>query len=158
MIKTTGGSRLVPRQQAIDLAIAYVEIDAIFNGRRIFLLHSHVEHVNKFAVLCEEMDVDLVSPPYFSALRAKAVAADKRRLLESRRNRTLLRKVDELEISVRSARCLEYNGILCVADLVQITEQEILRTPNFGRTSLYEIKEVLATMGLCLGMENPEYD
>nr|WP_246526743.1 DNA-directed RNA polymerase subunit alpha [Plastoroseomonas hellenica] len=67
-------------------------------------------------------------------------------------NRNMLRKVDELELSVRSANCLKNDNIVYIGDLVQKTEQEMLRTPNFGRKSLNEIKEVLASMGLTLGM------
>jgi len=68
-------------------------------------------------------------------------------------NRNLLRKVDELELSVRSANCLKNDNIVYIGDLIQKTEGEMLRTPNFGRKSLNEIKEVLAQMGLHLGME-----
>ena len=70
-------------------------------------------------------------------------------------NRNLLRKVDELELSVRSANCLKNDNIVYIGDLVQKTEQEMLRTPNFGRKSLNEIKEVLTSMGLSLGMNVP---
>ncbi|HEX4260308.1 MAG TPA: DNA-directed RNA polymerase subunit alpha [Acetobacteraceae bacterium] len=70
-------------------------------------------------------------------------------------NRNLLRKVDELELSVRSANCLKNDNIVYIGDLVQKTEQEMLRTPNFGRKSLNEIKEVLSAMGLSLGMTVP---
>jgi DNA-directed RNA polymerase subunit alpha len=72
-------------------------------------------------------------------------------------NKNLLRKVDELELSVRSANCLKNDNIVYIGDLVQKTEQEMLRTPNFGRKSLNEIKEVLAQMGLHLGMEIPSW-
>ncbi|WP_420825411.1 DNA-directed RNA polymerase subunit alpha [Phaeovibrio sulfidiphilus] len=72
-------------------------------------------------------------------------------------NKNLLRKVDELELSVRSANCLKSDNIIYIGDLVQKTEAEMLRTPNFGRKSLNEIKEVLATMGLHLGMEIPDW-
>jgi DNA-directed RNA polymerase subunit alpha len=68
-------------------------------------------------------------------------------------NPLLLKKVDELELSVRSANCLKNDNIVYIGDLVQKTEAEMLRTPNFGRKSLNEIKEVLASMGLHLGME-----
>lgn len=68
-------------------------------------------------------------------------------------NKALLRKVDELELSVRSANCLKNDNIIYIGDLVQKTEAEMLRTPNFGRKSLNEIKEVLTQMGLNLGME-----
>ena len=67
-------------------------------------------------------------------------------------NRHLLRKVDELELSVRSANCLKNDNIVYIGDLVQKSEQEMLRTPNFGRKSLNEIKEVLTAMNLSLGM------
>ena len=70
-------------------------------------------------------------------------------------NPAFLKKVDELELSVRSANCLKNDNIVYIGDLVQKTEGEMLRTPNFGRKSLNEIKEVLAQMGLHLGMEVP---
>ena len=72
-------------------------------------------------------------------------------------NPALLKKVDELELSVRSANCLKNDNIVYIGDLIQKTEGEMLRTPNFGRKSLNEIKEVLATMGLHLGMEVPAW-
>ena len=70
-------------------------------------------------------------------------------------NRFLLKKVDELELSVRSANCLKNDNIIYIGDLVQKSEAEMLRTPNFGRKSLNEIKEVLTAMGLRLGMDIP---
>jgi DNA-directed RNA polymerase subunit alpha len=81
---------------------------------------------------------------------AEPTAADTNQL-----NRYLLKKVDELELSVRSANCLKNDNIIYIGDLVQKTEAEMLRTPNFGRKSLNEIKEVLASMGLRLGMDIP---
>jgi len=68
-------------------------------------------------------------------------------------NKNLLRKVEELELSVRSANCLKNDNIVYIGDLVQKSESDMLRTPNFGRKSLNEIKEVLANMGLHLGMQ-----
>lgn len=68
-------------------------------------------------------------------------------------NRNLLKKVEELELSVRSANCLKNDNIIYIGDLVQKSESEMLRTPNFGRKSLNEIKEVLTMMGLHLGMQ-----
>ncbi|RZJ17506.1 MAG: DNA-directed RNA polymerase subunit alpha, partial [Brevundimonas sp.] len=62
-----------------------------------------------------------------------------------------------LELSVRSANCLKNDNIVYIGDLIQKTEGEMLRTPNFGRKSLNEIKEVLATMGLSLGMDVPNW-
>ncbi len=72
-------------------------------------------------------------------------------------NRNLLRKVEELELSVRSANCLKNENILYIGDLVQKTENEMLKTPNFGRKSLNEIKEVLEGMALTLGMMIPNW-
>ncbi len=72
-------------------------------------------------------------------------------------NPLLLKKVDELELSVRSANCLKNDNIVYIGDLIQKTEAEMLRTPNFGRKSLNEIKEVLMTMGLHLGMDVPDW-
>ncbi|MEM9706130.1 MAG: DNA-directed RNA polymerase subunit alpha [Pseudomonadota bacterium] len=72
-------------------------------------------------------------------------------------NPALLRKVDELELSVRSANCLKNDNIVYIGDLIQKTEAEMLRTPNFGRKSLNEIKEVLAGLGLHLGMDVPDW-
>jgi len=72
-------------------------------------------------------------------------------------NPSLLKKVDELELSVRSANCLKNDNIVYIGDLIQKTEGEMLRTPNFGRKSLNEIKEVLSSMGLSLGMDVPNW-
>ena len=72
-------------------------------------------------------------------------------------NPALLKKVDELELSVRSANCLKNDNIVYIGDLIQKTEAEMLRTPNFGRKSLNEIKEVLAGMNLHLGMDVPNW-
>lgn len=68
-------------------------------------------------------------------------------------NENLYRSVDELELSVRSANCLQNANIKLIGELVQRTEAEMLKTKNFGRKSLREIKEILATMGLSLGMK-----
>jgi DNA-directed RNA polymerase subunit alpha len=68
-------------------------------------------------------------------------------------NENLFRSVDELELSVRSANCLQNANITLIGELVQRTEQDMLKTKNFGRKSLKEIKEILGTMGLSLGMK-----
>ena len=72
-------------------------------------------------------------------------------------NSNLLKKVEELELSVRSANCLKNDNIIYIGDLVQKSESEMLRTPNFGRKSLNEIKEVLMHMELNLGMSVPDW-
>ena len=79
------------------------------------------------------------------------------KVVELEFNKNLLRKVDELELSVRSMNCLKNDNIIYIGDLVQKTEPEMLRTPNFGRKSLNEIKEVLNGMSLYLGMEIPNW-
>ena len=85
--------------------------------------------------------------------KKKKQAEEKDETQELPFNKNLLRKVDELELSVRSANCLKNDNIVYIGDLVQKSEPEMLRTPNFGRKSLNEIKEVLGTMGLSLGMD-----
>jgi DNA-directed RNA polymerase subunit alpha len=72
---------------------------------------------------------------------------------EAKLNENLFRSVDELELSVRSANCLQQANIKSIGDLVQRSEAEMLKTKNFGRKSLKEIKEILAEMGLSLGMK-----
>lgn len=72
-------------------------------------------------------------------------------------NPILLKKVDELELSVRSANCLKNDNIVYIGDLIHKSEYEMLRTPNFGRKSLNEIKEVLSGVGLHLGMNEPNW-
>jgi DNA-directed RNA polymerase subunit alpha len=99
-------------------------------------------------------DEGMVSVPTMAGMAAPSSSGD----VESdanQLNRYLLKKVDELELSVRSANCLKNDNIIYIGDLVQKTEAEMLRTPNFGRKSLNEIKEVLSSMGLRLGMDIP---
>jgi len=102
----------------------------------------------------DESQVRMATPSMIGApavpMTAEQVQTDTNQL-----NRYLLKKVDELELSVRSANCLKNDNIIYIGDLVQKTEAEMLRTPNFGRKSLNEIKEVLASMGLRLGMDIP---
>jgi len=102
----------------------------------------------------DESQVRMAAPSMIGTaampMTAEATPADTNQL-----NRYLLKKVDELELSVRSANCLKNDNIIYIGDLVQKTEAEMLRTPNFGRKSLNEIKEVLASMGLRLGMDIP---
>lgn len=87
----------------------------------------------------------------------KAASASERRGEPLPFNRNMLKKVDELELSVRSANCLKNENIYYIGDLVQRSESEMLRTPNFGRKSLNEIKEVLSMMGLGFGMSVPNW-
>jgi DNA-directed RNA polymerase subunit alpha len=72
-------------------------------------------------------------------------------------NDNLFRRIDELELSVRSANCLENADIKYIGELVQRSEAEMLRTKNFGRKSLNEIKEILSEMGLSLGLKLEDF-
>lgn len=103
-----------------------------------------IEHLNLF-VLEEEEGEEEFSPVAHGD--AEHLMSD-----EPIFNSNLLKSVEELELSVRSYNCLKNANIKTIADLVQKTEQEMLRTKNFGRKSLNEIKEILTTMGLRLGM------
>jgi DNA-directed RNA polymerase subunit alpha len=106
---------------------------------------------DQLAVFVHFTDVAVESPRIgLAAAPASSDETDTNQL-----NRFLLKKVDELELSVRSANCLKNDNIIYIGDLVQKTEAEMLRTPNFGRKSLNEIKEVLSSMGLRLGMDIP---
>src|SRR5256885_3419021 len=84
-------------------------------------------------------------------LKGTAMAAEER--VTTQVDPILLRPVDDLELTVRSANCLKAENIYYIGDLIQRTETELLKTPNLGRKSLNEIKEVLASRGLTLGMK-----
>src|SRR5205085_11965510 len=99
------------------------------------------DHMNIFINFEEEMET---------------AAADSERKPEIR-NENLNRSVEELELSVRSYNCLKNANIQTIGELVQKTEAEMLKTKNFGRKSLNEIKEILGTMGLGLGMKIDEH-
>jgi len=155
-----------------DAPIGLIAIDAIYSPVRKVAYrveHARVGQVTDYDKLTLHVETDgSVSPEDAVALAARilqdqlqlfinfeepraASAAESRPELPF--NPHLLRKVDELELSVRSANCLKNDNIVYIGDLVQKTEAEMLRTPNFGRKSLNEIKEVLSQMGLGLGME-----
>jgi DNA-directed RNA polymerase subunit alpha len=87
----------------------------------------------------------------FAALEGTAPAVEEKKTPQV--DPILLRPVDDLELTVRSANCLKAENIYYIGDLIQRTETELLKTPNLGRKSLNEIKEVLASRGLTLGMK-----
>jgi len=87
----------------------------------------------------------------FAALEGTAPAVEEKKAPQV--DPILLRPVDDLELTVRSANCLKAENIYYIGDLIQRTETELLKTPNLGRKSLNEIKEVLASRGLTLGMK-----
>ena len=86
----------------------------------------------------------------FVDLQSEIIAEPEER--EDERDPILLRPVDDLELTVRSANCLKAEDIYHIGDLIQRTEVELLKTPNLGKKSLTEIKDVLATRGLSLGL------
>ena len=154
-----------------DAPIGLISVDAIYSPvRRVAyrVEQTRVGQVTDYDRLVLEVETDGTVAPEDAVGLAARILQDQlqlfvnfeepreRKVEEEREdlpfNRNLLRKVDELELSVRSANCLKNDNIVYIGDLVQKTEQEMLRTPNFGRKSLNEIKEVLASMGLSLGM------
>jgi DNA-directed RNA polymerase subunit alpha len=154
-----------------DAPIGLIPVDAIYSPVRRVAYRvepTRVGQVTDYDKLVMNIETDgTVAPEDAVALAARILQDQlqlfinfdepRERKVEEERddlpfNRNLLRKVDELELSVRSANCLKNDNIVYIGDLVQKTEQEMLRTPNFGRKSLNEIKEVLASMGLGLGM------
>jgi DNA-directed RNA polymerase subunit alpha len=155
-----------------DAPIGLIPVDALFSPvRRISykVENSRVGQVTDYDRLSLRVETDgSVTPEDAVALAARILqdqlqlfinfeepkaVTEEEKPTELPFNRNLLRKVDELELSVRSANCLKNDNIVYIGDLVQKSEAEMLRTPNFGRKSLNEIKEVLAQMGLHLGME-----
>ncbi len=168
------GRGYVPASQnkSEDAPIGLIAVDAIYSPVRKVAYkvdHARVGQVTDYDKLTMQLETNgSVSPEDAVALAAR-ILQDQLQLFinfeepksassqdskpELPFNPHLLRKVDELELSVRSANCLKNDNIVYIGDLVQKTESEMLRTPNFGRKSLNEIKEVLSQMGLSLGME-----
>jgi len=160
-----------------DTPIGLIPVDALFSPVRKVAYkveNSRVGQVTDYDKLALTIDTDgSISPEDAVAVSARilqdqlqlfinfeeprAVQAPEPAVGDLPFNRNLLRKVDELELSVRSANCLKNDNIVYIGDLVQKSEGEMLRTPNFGRKSLNEIKEVLQQMGLSLGMQIPNW-
>ena len=159
-----------------DAPIGLVPVDAIFSPVRKVSYNvdnTRVGQVTDYDKLTMQIETNGAISPEDAVALAARILQDQLQLFinfeepqartieeqpsEPPFNRNLLRKVDELELSVRSANCLKNDNIVYIGDLVQKSEAEMLRTPNFGRKSLNEIKEVLSTMGLHLGMEIPSW-
>jgi len=172
------GKGYVPadRNRPDDAPIGLIPIDSIFSP--VKTVSFKVEDTREGQVLdYDKLTLDVETDGSVKAEDAVALAArilqdqlqifinfeePERKTTEDRQpelefNAALLKKVDELELSVRSANCLKNDNIVYIGDLIQKTEAEMLRTPNFGRKSLNEIKEVLAGMGLHLGMDVPNW-
>lgn len=160
-----------------DTPIGLIPVDALFSPVRKVAYkvdNSRVGQVTDYDKLTLAVETDAsITPEDAVAVAARilqdqlqlfinfeeprAAAAQEQSVSDLPFNRNLLRKVDELELSVRSANCLKNDNIVYIGDLVQKSESEMLRTPNFGRKSLNEIKEVLQQMGLGLGLQIPNW-
>jgi|TARA_B100000315_G_C14506231_1_gene554741 DNA-directed RNA polymerase subunit alpha len=172
------GKGYVPASQNIpaDAPIGLVPIDSLYSPVKQVsykVENTRVGQVTDYDKLSMRVETDGTVTPEDAVALAARILADQMQLFinfeePSREpsqesvhdpafNPNLLRKVDELELSVRSANCLKNDNIIYIGDLVQKTEGEMLRTPNFGRKSLNEIKEVLSQMGLHLGMQIPDW-
>ncbi len=168
------GKGYVPASQnrSEDQPIGLIPIDAIFAPiRRVSYKvdRTRVGQVTDYDKLSMQIETNGAVTPEDSVALAARILQDQLQLFinfdepqivteEEKKdelpfNKNLLKKVEELELSVRSANCLKNDNIIYIGDLVQKTEAEMLRTPNFGRKSLNEIKEVLGIMQLHLGME-----
>jgi DNA-directed RNA polymerase subunit alpha len=168
------GKGYVPATQsrAVDAPIGLIPVDALFSPVRKVAYkvdNTRVGQVTDYDKLSITVETNGAVTPEDSVALAARILQEQLKLFvnfdepetvvpsepesELPFSKHLLRKVDELELSVRSANCLKNDNIIYIGDLVQKTEAEMLRTPNFGRKSLNEIKEVLSQMGLHLGME-----
>jgi DNA-directed RNA polymerase subunit alpha len=170
------GYVVADRNRPEDAPIGLIPVDSLYSPvRRVSykVENAREGQVLDYDKLTMEVETDGSVSPEDSIAYAARILQDQLRLFvsfeepeverhepptaEPELNRNLLRKVDELELSVRSANCLKNDNIVYIGDLIQKSESEMLRTPNFGRKSLNEIKEVLSQMGLHLGMEVPDW-
>lgn len=170
------GYRPAEQNRKEDMPIGVIPVDSIFSPiRRVSykVENTRVGQVTDYDKLFLDVETDASVSPEDAVAMAARILQDQLQLFinfeepKSEKdeaaatklpfNRHLLRKVDELELSVRSANCLKNENLLYIGDLVQKSENEMLRTPNFGRKSLNEIKEVLSTMDLSLGMDVPDW-
>ncbi len=175
-VQTGKGYVAAERNRAEDAPIGLIPVDSLYSPVRT--VSYKVENTREGQILDYDkltMTIDTngsVSPEDALAFAARIVQDQMKvfvnfdepeaRTVEETKpelefNPALLKKVDELELSVRSANCLKNDNIVYIGDLIQKSETEMLRTPNFGRKSLNEIKEVLAQMGLHLGMDVPNW-
>ena len=165
-----------PQNRPEDAPIGLIPVDALYSPVRKVsykIENTRVGQVTDYDKLTMDVETNGALTPDDAVAYAARILQDQLQLFinfeepqvrevsqereEPPFNKNLLRKVDELELSVRSANCLKNDNIVYIGDLVQKTEAEMLRTPNFGRKSLNEIKEVLSSMGLHLGMEIPNW-
>lgn len=173
MVVSTGRGYVTAAQNRTeDNPIGLLPIDAIYSPVKSVVykvVNARVGQQTDYDKLCLTVETNGVVTPEDAVGLAARILQDQLRVFinfeepeevtledkiaELPFNKNLLRKVDELELSVRSANCLKNDHIVYIGDLVKKTEAEMLKTPNFGRKSLNEIKELLAEMDLHLGMQ-----
>ncbi|HJL20884.1 MAG TPA: DNA-directed RNA polymerase subunit alpha, partial [Polyangiaceae bacterium LLY-WYZ-15_(1-7)] len=159
------------RNKAPGMAIGTIPIDALFSPIKkvnYTVTNARVGQVTDYDKLTLEVWTDGSVLPADAVAFAAKILKDQLTIFinfeeeeepiepeeeEEPLNENLFRSVEELELSVRSANCLQNANIHLIGELVQKTEAEMLKTKNFGRKSLKEIKEILADMGLSLGMK-----
>ncbi len=167
------GKGYVPASQnrPTDAPIGIIPVDSLFSPVKQVTYkveNSRVGRVTDYDKLFLDIETDGTITPEMSVALAARILQDQLNTFISFEevqeeeeaieesltfDRNLLKKVDELELSVRSQNCLKNDNIVYIGDLVKKTEAEMLKTPNFGRKSLNEIKEVLANLGLRFGMD-----
>ena len=173
MVRRGRGYVPADKNKAPNMAVGWIPIDSLFSPIRKVsynVTNARVGQVTDFDKLTLECWTDgSVAPDDAVALSAKILKEQltvfinfeeedefevpEEKPAENNVNENLLRSVDELDLSVRAENCLQAANIKYIGDLVQKTEAEMLKTKNFGRKSLKEIKELLAEMGLSLGMK-----
>ena len=173
MVRRGRGYVPADKNKAPNMAVGWIPVDSLFSPVRkasFFVTNARVGQVTDFDKLSLEVWTDgSVTPEDAVALSAKILKEQLTVFInfeeeqefelreesptEDKANEHLLRSVDELDLSVRAENCLQAANIKYIGDLVQKTEGEMLKTKNFGRKSLKEIKELLAEMGLGLGMK-----
>ncbi len=171
-VNTGKGYRPASLNRPEDAPVGFIPVDSVFSPVRKVTYdveNARVGQITDYDKLTLRVETNGVITPEDSVAYAARIMQDQLQVFinfeepkahEGREevqelpfNRNLLRRVDELELSVRSANCLKNDNIVYIGDLVQKSEADMLRTPNFGRKSLNEIKEVLTMMGLHLGMQ-----
>lgn len=176
VVETGKGYRPAVMNRSEDAPIGVIPVDSIFSPVRkvsYSVENTRVGQITDYDKLTLEVETNgTVTPEDAVAFSSRIIQdqlavfinflepeskSDEKERDELPFSKNLLKKVDELELSVRSANCLKNDNIVYIGDLVQKTESDMLRTPNFGRKSLNEIKEVLSNMGLSLGMIVPEW-
>ena len=172
MVRRGRGYVAADKNRAPNMAVGWIPVDSLFSPIRkvrFNVTNARVGNMTDYDKLTLEVWTDQ-SPRQMTRLPALKILKEQLNVFinfeeeeelvlpqespaETQLNENLLRSVDELDLSVRAENCLQAANIKSIGDLVMKTEAEMLRTKNFGRKSLKEIKELLAEMGLTLGMK-----